>query len=111
MIAYDDNDHGFIQIKKPYVEHYNHPQFAKVILDGFNNKCNEIKALVNVLFQNFDAFVVNESDYNKLKALGYIHPTELGKLKVEHVFTSMTFKNKCQWTGINEDGTEFRHCC
>ena len=62
-----------------------------------------------MLFQNFDAFVVNESDYIKLKNLGLIHPKALGKLKVEHVFTSMKFKNKNQWVGINEDGTEFRH--
>ena len=105
------HDANYVHIIQPYVEHYSHPHFAKVILDGFNNKVNELKSTVNVLFQNFDAFVVNESDYNKLNELGYIHPTELGKLKVEHIFTSMTFKNKCQWIGINEDGTEFRHCC
>ena len=105
------DEHNFVHILQPYVEHYSHPQFAKVILDGFNNKVNELRSLVNVLFQNFDAFVVNETDFNKLNDLGYIHPTELGKLKVEHIFTSMTFKNKCQWIGINEDGTEFRHCC
>ena len=105
------NDNGFVTIKKALVEHYNHPQFAKVILDGFKAKCNEIKSLVNVLFQNFDAFIVNEADYNKLNELGYIHPTELGKLKVEHVFKSITFKNKCSWIGINMDDSEFRHCC
>ena len=110
LVLYHD-DHNFAHIIQPYVEHYTHPHFAKVILDGFNNKVNELKSIVNVLFQNFDAFVVNEADYNKLNELGYIHPTELGKLKVEHIFTSMQFKNKCQWIGINEDGTEFRHCC
>ena len=103
------NDSGFVTIKRALVEHYNHPQFAKVILDGFNAKCNEIKSLVNVLFQNFDAFIVNEADYNKLNSLGYIHPTELGKLKVEHIFQSVTFKNKCQWTAINMDGSIFNH--
>jgi hypothetical protein len=65
---------------------------------------------VNVLFQNIDAFVVNEADYKKLCAMGYVHPTELGKLKVEHVFTSMRFVSKMKWVGVNEDGTEFRHC-
>ena len=103
------NDSGFVTIKRALVEHYNHPQFAKVILDGFNAKCNEIKSLVNVLFQNFDAFIVNEADYNKLNSLGYIHPTELGKLKVEHIFQSVTFKNKCVWTAINMDGSRFNH--
>ena len=103
------NDNGFITVKKSYVEHYNHPQFAKVILDGFARAVEDIRSRVNVLFQNFDAFVVNERDFVKLKELGYIHPYELGKLKVEHVFTSMTFKNKNQWLGVNEDGTEFHH--
>ena len=102
---------GFVNILQPYVEHYSFPQFARVILDGFNNKMNEIKSIVNVLFQNIDAIVVNERDYNKLLDLGYVHPTELGKLKVEHVFTSMVFYNKMKWIGINEDGSEFRHCC
>lgn len=103
------NDSNFIQIKQTLVSNYSHPQFAKVILDGFNNKMNELKSIVNVLFQNFDAIVVTESDYNKLNELGYIHPTELGKLKVEHIFTSMVFKNKCKWYGVNEDGTVFYH--
>lgn len=103
------NEQGFVTIKRALVEHYNHPQFAKVILDGFAAKVCEIKSLVNVLFQNFDAFIVNEADYNKLNSLGYIHPTELGKLKVEHVFQSVTFKNKCKWTAINMDGSVFEH--
>lgn len=109
--SYEDKPAGFVSIIQPYVEHYNYPQFAKVILDGFRNKVKELEGIVNILFRNIDAFVVNEADYNKLKQLGYVHPTELGKLKVEHVFSSMRFTNKMKWIGINEDGTEFRHCC
>ena len=101
---------GFCDIIQPYVEHYNHVHFAKVILDGFNNKLNEIKSIVDVKMQNIDAIVVNESDFNKLNALGYIHDTELGKLKIEHVFSSVKFYNKMKWIGVNLDGTEFRHC-
>ena len=111
VVSHENKDAGFVNIVQPYVEHYSYPHFAKVILDGFNNKLNEIKSHVNVLFQNIDAIVVNEADYNKLNELGYIHPTELGKLKVEHVFKSMTFYNKMRWIGINEDNSEFRHCC
>ena len=110
VMSYDDSTSGYISLLQPYVEHYSHPQFAKVILDSFNNKVNELKSIVNILFQNIDAFMVSESDFNKLNELGYIHPTELGKLKVEHVFQSVTFKNKNSWIGINLDGTEFRHC-
>jgi hypothetical protein len=111
VVSHENKAAGFVNIIQPYVEHYNHPQFAKTILEGFNNKVNELKSIVNILFQNIDAFVVNEEDFNKLNALGYIHDTELGKLKVEHVFTSMTFYNKMKWIGINLDNTEFRHCC
>jgi hypothetical protein len=110
VVSHENKAAGFVNIIQPYVEHYNHPQFAKTILEGFNNKVNELKSIVNILFQNIDAFVVNEEDFNKLQQLGYIHDTELGKLKVEHVFTSMTFYNKMRWIGINLDGTEFRHC-
>lgn len=109
--SYDNKPAGFVNVIQPYVEHYSYPQFARVILDGFDNKVRELEGIVNILFRNIDAFVVNESDFNKLKQLGYIHPTELGKLKVEHVFTSMTFFSKMRWVGVNEDGTEFRHCC
>ena len=111
VISHENKMSGFVNILQPYVEHYSFPQFAKVILDGFNNKMNEIRSIVNVLFQNIDAIVVNERDYNKLLDLGYVHPTELGKLKVEHIFNSVTFYNKMRWKGINIDGSEFRHCC
>ena len=111
VISHENKTAGFVNIIQPYVEHYSHPHFAKVILDGFNTKLNEIKSIVNVLFINIDAIVVNEHDYNKLLELGYVHPTELGCLKVEHVFSSMTFYNKMRWIGVNLDGTEFRHCC
>ena len=110
VISHENKDSGFVNILQPYVEYYSFPQFAKVILDGFNNKMNEIKSIVNVLFQNIDSIVVNEADYNKLLELGYVHPTELGKLKVEHVFTSMVFYNKMRWQGINPDGSIFNHC-
>ena len=111
VISHENKASGFVNIMNPYVEHYSYPHFAKVILDGLNNKLNEIKAIVNVLFQNIDAIIVNEADYNKLLELGYIHDTELGKLKVERVFKSIQFYNKMRWIGINEDNTEFRHCC
>ena len=111
VVAHEDKEAGFVNILQPYVEHYSFPQFAKVILDGFNNKLQEIKSIVNVLFQNIDAIIVNEADYNKLLELGHVHPTELGKLKVEHIFSSVKFYNKMRWIAINEDGSEFRHCC
>ena len=97
VISTEAGNEGFVNIIQPYVEHYSHPHFAKVILDGFQQKVQEIKSIVNVLFQNIDAFIVNESDYNKLVELGYVHPTELGKLKVEHVFKSVQFYSKMKW--------------
>ena len=102
---------GFCDIIQPYVEHYSYPHFAKVILDGFNSKMQEIKSLVNVLFQNIDAIIVNEADYQRLQQLGYVHPTELGKLKVEHIFSSVKFYNKMRWEAVTVDGEVFKHCC
>ena len=110
VISHENKPSGFVNIMNPYVEHYTYPHFAKTILEGFNNKLNEIKSLVNVLFQNIDAIVVSESDYNKLLDLGYVHPTELGKLKIEHVFSSMTFYSKMKWQAVNLDGSIFKHC-
>ena len=111
VIAHENKAAGFVNILQPYVEHYSWPQFAQVILNNFNSKVQELKSIVNVMFQNIDAFVVNEADYHKLQELGWIHPTELGKLKVEHTFTSMRFYSKMKWQAVNEDGSEFRHCC
>ena len=110
VISSESGNEGFVNIIQPYVEHYSHPHFAKVILDGFQQKVQEIKSIVHVLFQNIDAFIVNETDYNNLVELGYVHPTELGKLKVEHIFKSVKFYSKMKWIGINEDNSEFRHC-
>lgn len=106
VIGYENN---YVHVMNPIVEHYNFPQFAKVILDGFNDKVNWIKSNVNVLFQNCDAFVVSESDFHRLEELGLIDDEKLGALKVENVFTKMVFKNKTKWYGVNEDGSIFHH--
>ena len=46
---------------------------------------------------------MNESDFNKLKELEWIHDDEFGKFKVEHVFKEFAIKTPRKWIGISED--------
>ena len=63
-----------------------------------------ISELVDVLYCNIDSILVSESDYLKLKELGYIDKFEFGKFKEDHVFTKFAIKNARNWVGITEAG-------
>ena len=97
-----------VKIKKCYGEHFYWPQYTKRLLDNYHEKMKKISELVNVLYRNVDSILVTESDFNKLKELGWIHKEEFGKFKEEHVFTEFAIKTPRKWIGICEDGSEVR---
>ena len=70
---------------------------------------DEVKRLVNVYYENVDALLINESDYNKLVDLGYIGDG-LGKFKVEKVFTEIAIKSSKRYVATLDDGSIYRHC-
>jgi GH15 family glucan-1,4-alpha-glucosidase len=65
---------------------------------------------VNVIYENIDAILINESDYELLKDLGYIHDTQLGKFKVEHIFTEICIISQKKYIATTIDGTKIYHC-
>ena len=105
-----DNKSGYVTTINPFVQHFSYPQFAKSVLDEFNNIMNNIKNIVNVLYQNVDAILISESDYFKLVELGYIGD-KLGQFKIEYIFSEIAIKSKKKYMGIlAETGEVFYHC-
>lgn len=104
-----DGVSGYVDTINPFVQHFSFPQFAKSVLDEFNRMISNIKNIVNILYQNVDAILITESDYNKLVKLGYIG-NELGQFKIEHIFTEIAIKSKKRYVGILEDGSKYYHC-
>ena len=89
--------------------HFTIPQFAKSVLDTFRAKMDEVKSLVNVYYENIDAILIDENDYNKLLKLGYIGE-ELGKFKIEHVFNEIAIKTPRKYVAKFDNGVKFYHC-
>ena len=105
----DDQISGFVDTVNPYVEHFIYPQFARSVLNNFNQKMNELKEMVTVYYSKVDSALITEEDFNLLKNKGWIG-NELGKFKIEHVFTEVYFKSAEIWIGKHEDGSYFYHC-
>lgn len=106
---YTDDQAGFVDTIKSFAPHFTCPQFAKLVLDEFQDKMNQVKSLVNVLYQNIDAVLISESDYLKLKDLGFIG-NELGQFKIEHIFKEFAFKGGRQYVATLDNNDPFFHC-
>ena len=99
-----DENKGFVHSKQSFSPDYNYCQFGYDILKNYNNFMNNIKNKVNVIYENIDAILINESDYNKLKSEGLIG-NELGQFKIEHIFKSFEYVSPRKWKGIELDGS------
>ena len=111
VIGYNYNEDGisgFVDTVNSFVPHYTIPQFARSVLIEFNKIMNEVKQLVTVYYENVDAILISESDYNKLVKLGYVG-NELGKFKIEHIFTEIAIKSSKRYVATLEDGSKFYH--
>ena len=104
----DDGVSGFVDTVNAYDEHYYYPQFARNVLKNFNDKMNKLKEMVHIYYSKVDSALVSEEDFLLLKDKGFIG-NELGKFKVEHVFTEVYFKSAENWIGKHEDGTYYYH--
>ena len=85
-------------------QHYYYPQHAKRLLDNYHEKMKRIGELVNVLYCNIDSILITESDYLKLKELGYVDDNAFVKFRVEHIFTRFAIKDCRNWYGVCENG-------
>jgi len=93
----NDNE-GFIDVIQSFVPDYNCVQFGADILNKYNRFMDDIRSKVNVIYENIDAILINENDYNKLQNEGLIGD-ELGKFKVEHVFDRFKYVSGRKWQG------------
>ena len=98
-----DNE-GYVHSKASFTPDYNTVQFGASILNNYHTFMNRIRSIVNVIYENIDAILINEDDYNKLLAAGYIGDN-LGQFKIEHVFTSFKYISPRKWYAICDDGT------
>ena len=112
----EDGKSGFISKIQCFNPHFSHPQLSKIMYDNYYYFMDKISKLVNVLYWNIDAILVNEDDYFKLKDLGYIG-SELGKFKVEKVFKEIGIMSPMKKAGLLCDGDSYKcpdnnfYCC
>ena len=108
--SYDkQGESGWVSLIQSFVPHFTCPQFAKSVLDVFHKKMNEVKKLVNVYYQNIDAILIDEDDFEKLKRMGYIGD-KLGLFKIEHIFTEIAIKSPRKYVATLIDGQKYYHC-
>ena len=106
VIEYNDE---IVKLVKSVSFQYSYPQFARVVLNNYHKKMEEIRKLCKIYYENIDAILIDEEDYNKLVSLGYVG-NELGKFKIEHIFTEIAISSSRKFVATLEDGTHFIHC-
>ena len=106
VIEYDES---MVKMIKSISFQYSYPQFAREVLNNYHKKMAEIRNLCNIYYENIDAILIDENDYNKLLALGYVG-NELGKFKIEHVFNEIAISSSRKFVATLEDGTKLIHC-
>lgn len=105
IVSYDDT---YVREVNPVVINFSYPQFARRVLYNYNKKMDHIKSLVNVLYENIDAILVTEEDYNKLLSIGFIG-NELGQFKIEHKFSEIAIRGPRQIMAIEAaDGSLYK---
>ena len=105
----DDGVSGHIHLVNSFVANFTTPQFAKSILDEFKRKMDYIKSLVHVYYENIDAILIDEQDFNKLQRMGMVGDA-LGEFKIEHVFDEIAIKSAKRYVATLADGSIYRHC-
>lgn len=98
-----ETNKGFVHSKNSFAADYNTVQFGFDILKNYNEFMEMIRGKVNVIYENIDAILITEEDFNKLKQEGFIG-NQLGKFKIEHIFNSFEYLSPRHWRGISEDG-------
>jgi len=105
--SYRNGKKGFISKVKGFCPHFNYPQLTSLIMKNYHEFMGKVEQIVDIKFRNVDAILVNESDYLKLKELGYVG-SELGKFKIEKVFKEIAILSPKKRMGILEDGSLYK---
>ena len=68
-----------------------------------------MRKLCKIYYENIDAILIDENDYNKLVELGYIG-NELGEFKIEHIFKEIAILSGRKFVATLDNGTKLIHC-
>ena len=104
-----EHDDKFVKMIKSISFQYSYPQFAEHVLNNYHKKMAEIRKLCNIYYENIDAILIDENDYNKLVNLGYVG-NELGKFKIEHIFNEIAISSSRKFVATLSDGSKLIHC-
>ena len=105
----EDGISGFVDTVNSFVPHFTVPQFARSVLNEFKQMMDKVKSLVTVYYENVDAILISESDYEKLVKLGYVGD-KLGQFKIEHIFTEIAIKSTKRYVATLDNGEKYYHC-
>ena len=89
---------GYVYSCNNFATDYNCLQFGYDILNNYHKFMDKIRNTVKVIYENIDAILIDEEDFNKLKKEGFIGD-ELGMFKVEHVFDRFVYQSGRKWQG------------
>ena len=101
---------NFIDTVNCFVPHYTFPQFAKSVLDEYNKFFDEVKRNITVYYENVDALLTDKEGYDKLKEMGLIDDKEMGKFKVDKVFTEFAAISDRRYVATTIEGDRVFHC-
>jgi len=107
VVCYDNE--GRVRTMNSVVINYTYPQFAESMLAAYAEKMEDIRSHVHVIYENIDSILVSESDYFKLKELGYVDDYELGKLKIEKIFDEIAILSSRCYVATTDKGEQIIH--
>ena len=81
-----------------------------VILDEYNKFFDEVKRNITVYYENVDALLTDKEGYDKLKEMGLIDDKEMGKFKVDKVFTEFAAISDRRYVATTIEGDRVFHC-
>jgi hypothetical protein len=103
-----EHDDDVVKMIKSVSFNYSAPQFAREVLNNYHEKMESIRKLCKVYYENIDAILINEDDYNKLVSLGLVG-NELGKFKIEHVFSEIAIMSSRKFVATLDTGEKLIH--
>ena len=104
-----EHDDAVVKMIKSVSFNYSMPQFAREVLNNYHAKMESIRKLCKIYYENIDAILIQEEDYNKLVSLGLVG-NELGKFKIEHVFTEIAIMSSRKFVATLDNGEKLIHC-
>ena len=101
---------NFIDSVNCFATHYTYPQFAKSVLDHYNQFFDQIKKSIKVYYENVDAILTDEEGYHVLLDQNMISDTIMGKFKIDKIFTEFAAISSKRYVATTIEGDQIFHC-